>query len=53
MDKPEYVPLELKPFDLDRISEIFSIGISVSVIAIISAGLLGLTISKLINLMKG
>lgn len=49
----EYVPLELKPFDVDRITDAFSNGIPLAVVAIISAGLLGFTISKLFNFMKG
>lgn len=53
MEKVEYVPLELKPFTVDRITELFSLTIPVTVIAIIIAGLFGITISKFINFMKG
>lgn len=49
----EYTPLELKPFDSVRIAELLTYGMEIGIITIVIGGLLGFTISKFINLMKG
>lgn len=41
------------PLNSDRIADMFQYGISTGAIAIIISGLVGFTINKFINLMKG
>lgn len=49
----EIILIEYIPLNADRITDIVSYGIQVGAIAIISMGLVGFTINKFINLMKG
>lgn len=45
--------VEYLPLNSDRITEFFTYGISTSFFSVLVCGLLGVTISKLINVMKG
>lgn len=45
--------VELLPITSDRITKLFASGIQTSLYSVLVCGLIGIAISKLINIMKG